>query len=520
MFFRRAFRAVKRILASSLQVRALAIMLVLAGAALIVLGGVLSFSIGNGLYNTRLQQVTSESSRAILVLQGHFIGAKASDRADLARRMSEVVPDLESSGVAQSRLVALIPVGGINQPLGGEWIHSEKFDLRSIDTVIQAQVEAAKGNLISKPFDLTFAGSASPTALIGSLVHLNGAGNYELFLAYDLSTEAGTLDFVQRTLIFGGLITLAIIGSLSYLVITWLVEPVRQAAEFSKRIAASDFKDRMKPKGNDVISVLTNSLNSMADSLEQKIQSLNELSIMQQRFVADVSHELRTPLSTMKLTSEVLYANRENFVEPSKRSAELMFEQVNRFEALLKDLLEISRYDAMFVNPGFEMQDLNGMVGKALVGIQPLADSKGVHLEVKIPNGAVPVEADAVRIERILSNLLTNAVEHGDGKPVTVQVGQNHKAVAVTVTDRGIGMNEEERALAFDRFWRADPSRVRTTGGTGLGLSISLGDAEVHNGKLELESAPGKGTCFRLTLPKRQGVDYVSSPLPLKLDGE
>ena len=115
---------------------------------------------------------------------------------------------------------------------------------------------------------------------------------------------------------------------------------------------------------------------------------------------------------------------------------------------------------------------------------------------------------------------MTKAVEHGDGKPVTVQVGQNHKAVAVTVTDRGIGMTEEESTRAFDRFWRADPSRVRTTGGTGLGLSISLGDAEVHNGKLEVTSAPGKGTCFRLTLPKRQGVDFATSPLPLKLDGE
>jgi two-component system sensor histidine kinase MtrB len=152
-----------------------------------------------------------------------------------------------------------------------------------------------------------------------------------------------------------------------------------------------------------------------------------------------------------------------------------------------------------------------------LAAIQPFADSKNVYLEADIPSGAVQCEVDSRRIERILNNLLTNAIEHGEGRPVTIKVGQNDKAVAVSVTDQGIGMNTQELAQVFDRFWRADPSRKRTTGGTGLGLAISLEDAQLHLGKLEVTAEPGIGSCFRLTIPKRHDITNFESPLPLAL---
>jgi two-component system sensor histidine kinase MtrB len=125
-----------------------------------------------------------------------------------------------------------------------------------------------------------------------------------------------------------------------------------------------------------------------------------------------------------------------------------------------------------------------------------------------------------IRIERILNNLLTNAIEHSEGKPVKIRVAQNDTAVAVSVTDQGIGMTEAELEQAFERFWRADPSRKRTTGGTGLGLAISIEDAQLHNGLLEVTAAPNLGACFRLTLPKRQDLAIGVSPLPLVLGTE
>src|SRR6185312_13277244 len=118
--------------------------------------------------------------------------------------------------------------------------------------------------------------------------------------------------------------------------------------------------------------------------------------------------------------------------------------------------------------------------------------------------------------ERVLRNLLVNAVEHGEGRPVTVTLGVNETAVAVSVRDHGVGLRPGEAALVFNRFWRADPARARTTGGTGLGLAISLEDARLHEGWLQAWGEPGEGSLFRLTLPRRLGSPIQDSPLPLR----
>ena len=125
-------------------------------------------------------------------------------------------------------------------------------------------------------------------------------------------------------------------------------------------------------------------------------------------------------------------------------------------------------------------------------------------------------DIDPRRVERILRNLVANAIEYGEGRPVTVQLGVNAKAVAVVVRDNGVGLRPGEAAMVFNRFWRADPARARTTGGTGLGLAISREDARLHGGWLHAWGEPGVGSSFRLTLPVHTGVAIESSPLPLR----
>ncbi|KOV81949.1 ATP-binding protein, partial [Nocardia sp. NRRL S-836] len=124
-------------------------------------------------------------------------------------------------------------------------------------------------------------------------------------------------------------------------------------------------------------------------------------------------------------------------------------------------------------------------------------------------------ELDSRRVERILRNLLANAIDHGEGQPVELTMRGNEDAVAITVRDHGVGLRQGEAELVFSRFWRADPSRNRRTGGTGLGLSISLEDARLHGGWLEAWGEPGHGAVFRLTLPRRHGEELRESPLPL-----
>jgi two-component system sensor histidine kinase MtrB len=162
-----------------------------------------------------------------------------------------------------------------------------------------------------------------------------------------------------------------------------------------------------------------------------------------------------------------------------------------------------------------EVQDIQGVVGMAISLVEPLAQNKGSKINVSLPSNLVEVELDAKRIERLLRNLLANAVEHSEGKPIDVHVAANDHAVAISVTDYGVGMTEEQLARVFDRFWRADPARNRTTGGTGLGLAISQEAALLHNGWLQVWARPSEGACFRLTLPKVAGDQIISSPLEL-----
>jgi two-component system sensor histidine kinase MtrB len=192
--------------------------------------------------------------------------------------------------------------------------------------------------------------------------------------------------------------------------------------------------------------------------------------------------------------------------------------QIVRFEVLLNDLLEISRYDAGAVRAELEIHDLNQVVGMAIASIDPLAKNRGSQIEVVAPTGEILAEFDSRRIERLLRNLLANAIEHGEGKPIRVEVGANAHAVAVNVSDNGIGMTKAQLERVFDRFWRADPARKRTSGGTGLGLAISLEDTMLHGGMLDVRAAPDAGATFRLTLPKVQGSEITESPLALPND--
>jgi two-component system sensor histidine kinase MtrB len=286
---------------------------------------------------------------------------------------------------------------------------------------------------------------------------------------------------------------------------------VKIAAEVSEEIADGALDVRLLEKGEDVIAVLARSFNKMADSLQRQITKLASVSKMQQRFVSDVSHELRTPLTTIKLAGDLLFEARDTLDPTLRRSAELLHGQIVRF-------LEISRYDAGAVRAELEIHDMNQVVGMAIASIDPLAKNRGSQIEVVAPTGEILAEFDSRRIERLLRNLLANAIEHGEGKPIRVEVGANAHAVAVNVSDNGIGMTKAQLERVFDRFWRADPARKRTSGGTGLGLAISLEDTMLHGGMLDVWAAPDAGATFRLTLPKVQGSEITESPLALPND--
>ncbi|MFI6501581.1 MtrAB system histidine kinase MtrB [Nonomuraea typhae] len=361
-------------------------------------------------------------------------------------------------------------------------------------------------------------GEPRPTLATGTIVTVpenTAYRSYELYHFFPLTQEGEMLSSVRQVLIVVGVGLVLLLAAIAYLVARQVVTPVRLARQAAERLAAGKLDERLKVRGEDDLARLATSFNEMAANLALKIHQLEELSQVQRQFVSDVSHELRTPLTTVRMAADLLYDAREDFDPMAARSAELMQAQLERFESMLADLLEISRYDAGAATLDLDSTDVRGVVLRAIEDSEALAERHSTRFELRLPNEPCMAEIDSRRVERILRNLLFNAIEHGEGKEIVVSVGGDRDAVAVTVRDHGVGLKAGEDNLVFDRFWRADPSRARTIGGTGLGLAISREDATLHGGWLQAWGQPGEGSQFRLTLPRAAGADLKGSPLSL-----
>ncbi len=365
--------------------------------------------------------------------------------------------------------------------------------------------------------DITFLdGRTTPGLIVGAPLVVPTVGPYELYYLFPLTQEQDTLDLVRSAVIVTGLLLTLLLVGVALLVTRQVVSPVRAASRTAVRLADGNLAERMPVRGTDDLARLATSFNAMAESLASQIRQLEDLSRVQQRFVSDVSHELRTPLTTIRMAADVVYDDRDRLDAPTERAVELLQNQLDRFEALLADLLEISRFDAGAAVLDDERVDLIGLVERAIATAAPLADRAGLDLRLVTAERECLVACDQRRVDRIVRNLLENAIEHGDFHGVDVRIAQNDEAAAITVRDFGVGLRPGESSLVFNRFWRADPARARTTGGTGLGLAISLEDARLHGGWLEAWGEPGKGACFRLTLPRERLGSFAESPLPLE----
>jgi two-component system, OmpR family, sensor histidine kinase MtrB len=365
----------------------------------------------------------------------------------------------------------------------------------------------------------TMGSPSSPGILVPGLVYGVPVGPYyQLYYFFPLTQVQQSLTQIQHTLLLAGVVLVFLFVAIAALVTRWVVTPVRHAARGAQRLSTGNLGERMPVRGVDELAALATSFNEMAASLQEKMTALEGLSQVQRQFVSDVSHELRTPLTTIKIASDVLFGSREQLDGPASRSAELLQSQLERFESLLTDLLEISRYDANVAVLDAEPVDICDLARQSADVAQQLAERRGAKIEFRLPADPCIAEVDRVRVERILRNLLVNAVEHGEGKDAVVTVAGDSAAVAVAVRDYGIGLAAGEEHLVFDRFWRADPARARTTGGTGLGLAIALEDSRLHGGWLEAWGEVGRGSVFRLTLPRTVGVELAGSPLPLAPD--
>ncbi|ROQ36610.1 two-component system sensor histidine kinase MtrB [Frondihabitans sp. PhB188] len=508
----------------SLEFRTILITVLLSGIAVTVIGASISISIGTNVYDQRRTQIESESQRATQLAQNIFDTATSTDSGNqveldgLQNQAQSAILSATSSPGGTSIAILRTPGQSTSQTIQN--IASPDFPSASITKALRNAVAEDTDRIHLQPVSLTTSTGRQPGLAVGSTLQVPTAGQYELYLVSDLSDAQKTLDFMKQTLAIGSIALVLLIAVITYVVVRIVVGPIRLAAETSQKIAAGQLEERIPEAGQDVIATLGRSFNGMADAMQRQIEQLANLSRMQQLFVSDVSHELRTPLTTIRLAGDVLYENRDSFDPASARTAELLHTQVDRFELLLADLLEISRFDAGAVELETEPVAIVRLVRETVDEFVPLAEGAGSVLSVDARGGYFEADVDPRRLRRILRNLVGNAIEHGEGRSIEITVDSDSDAVAIAVDDHGAGMLPEHAERVFDRFWRADPSRRRTIGGTGLGLSISREDAALHGGRLEVRSAVAVGTRFVVTLPRRSGVGIAAAaPIPLTLPG-
>lgn len=363
-------------------------------------------------------------------------------------------------------------------------------------------------------------GETEPGIAIGAQVEVPLAGPHDLFIIYSLANEQATVTLVVQVLAVASVPLLLAMTVLAFALIYRMLRPVRLTSQAASQLASGDLSSRVEVSGEHEMAQLGTAFNDMADSLQQQIVQYDELAQLQQQFVSDVSHELRTPLTTIRMAEDMIYDTRGDLDARTKRSAELLHSEVERLDEMLADLLEMSRYDAQSAQLDWETIDIYALVERAISDNQELADHLGVEVILCERPDRGQAEADSKRIMRVIRNLLVNAYEHAEGNPVTVTVAASDTSVAVRIADRGVGMSPETMERVFDRFFRADPARARTTGGTGLGLAIAREDINAHNGMIHVNGKLGVGAVFVVTIPKQAGAPVFDFPLRAEVPDE
>jgi len=503
---RRWVSAPLRVWRSSLALRVVASALVGSFLVLMIAGFFLLYRVTDGIVSNARDSAITDANEAMF---------------EIEQQMRSVGYDYMNSDMVQAIAQAAIQRGSssgrykVQVVMEVGQIASSGFDSSVIPDSIRLAVVEEPTLVHAVPTQVTFSdGSVGPGLVVASVVSGGGRDSFEVFFVFSFEQEARTLAVVRTAVSLSGLVVLLGIGGVAYIVSRQALVPLRAARVAAEKLANGELTQLMPVRGTDDLAQLAVAMNHMAHQLQQRIRQLEQLSRVQQRFVSDVSHELRTPLTTVRMAADVLYDRREDLPEVEHKSVELLNRELNRFQALLADLLEISRFDAGVAVLELEDSNVVDLVRGEMASLTELAAGAGTDFQLHC-QGDCTAQVDPRRVSRLIRNLLSNAIEHGEARPIDIFVAGDDEVVAFSVRDHGVGFTLDQGRQLFNRFWRADPARTRHIGGTGLGLAISQEDVRLHQGWIHAWGRPGQGAQFRVVLPKREDTVVTHSPIPL-----
>lgn len=511
----------RRRIYTSLQARAVSLAVLLALIFGVVFSLASLLSIRNSLQDQVSAQAQRDFSNQVARVQEGLDAAQMEDQQQYQSLITNLASSFQNDGAVN--LVGVFMWGS------GRTANSVLVPVSTDPTVASLISESMRsavsggscGGVCYQPINLkSQTHDRAPGAVLGTVLNFSALGDLELFAVYSYASQQQSVMQIQLSMLIVIIVLCLLLGIVVWCVMRSVIRPVERVAVAAESVALGQLNARVDVNRHDEIGILQRSFNEMASSLDEKIEELEKVGTFQRRFVSDVSHELRTPVTTIRMASDLLESRKSSFEGSTARTVELLSGQINRFEKMLADLLEISRYDAGYAAVDLVEGDLRETVNSAVIQVGQIAEAKGVPIAVLLPQDPVISSFDSRRITRIIRNLLINGIDFAEGKPIEVHMACNRQAVAIAVRDHGTGMAPEQLAHVFDRFWRADASRARTTGGSGLGLAIAMSDARLHGGGIELRSAPDLGTCFLVTLPRDGLHEVPESAQPLRFRGD
>jgi signal transduction histidine kinase len=318
----------------------------------------------------------------------------------------------------------------------------------------------------------------------------------QMYLFFPLGDLRQTLTVVRNVLLGVSASAVGLAALVGTRVSARVVNPVRRVSRAARRVAEGLLETRLPVLGEDEVGALAASFNEMAAALEDRITR-------ERRFVGDVSHELRTPLTTLRTSTDYLLEHSEGLPPHVRRAAELLAADVVYLQRLADDLLDLSRVDAGRIEMSWERLSLADLA-REVVARRSRGSGQEVRVELEVEPEDLSTVADKRRLERVVGNLVDNALIHGGGQDVTVRLDKRDGILLLSVEDHGPGVPPQVAGRIFERFFKADPARHRNDrGGSGLGLAIARENAHLHGGEILVFNHKDRGARFTLQLPRR-----------------
>ncbi|WP_246637670.1 HAMP domain-containing sensor histidine kinase [Crassaminicella profunda] len=356
--------------------------------------------------------------------------------------------------------------------------------------------ESLKGKSIAREHQLKGYGK---TLYVTVPIVLNNKVYGAIFISSSLEKVYGNVNKIMRNYLLLAILCIVITGFISFIFAHVIATPIEKLTEGIKKMHQGKLEQKVEIIGNDELTNLAQAFNTMSTKLFQVDQQRKE-------FVGNVSHELRTPLSAMKLLSESLIYEENVPIKTYREFLKDIASEVDRLDKIIQSLLALVDIDKGKLELNYEVTYVNYLLEKLIHSLKPIAVQKKISMNF-VYSEKIQIGLDRVKIQQALTNIIHNAIKYTpEGGIVEVFLYSENGAAVVEIKDNGIGIPKESLPYIYERFYRVDKARSRSTGGTGLGLSISKQIIELHQGEVEVISEVGKGTTFYVRLPKNMNV--------------